>query len=121
MLGVAAVDASNLSAVIGVATMAIAAEAVTFAEGDKHIDFSPTAGAIAPGGYLVIITSGLAPAVNVSSVALLTGGKIGDKIALAANGDMGLASSQPNGIVVGKIAGPVDAATNTLPVFIDID
>ena len=63
-------DASNRNAVIGVAKEAISAETVAFEDGSEYVDFAPTAGVIAPNSYLVIITDGLAPAVNVSSLAL---------------------------------------------------
>lgn len=121
MLAVAKVDASNHQAVIGVAKEAISVKPVTFEEGAAYVDFAPVAGAVAPNGYLVIITAGLAPAVNVSSLTLVADGIIGDKISLSANGEMALFSREAAGIVVGKMAGPIDAATGTIPLFINID
>ncbi len=88
MLAVAKVDASNRNAVIGVAKEAVSAETVAFEDGSEYVDFAPTAGVIAPNSYLVIITDGLAPAVNVSSLALVANGEIGDKIALSTSGEM---------------------------------
>ena len=82
---------------------------------------SPSSGTSAPGGYLVIITAGLAPTVNLSSLALLTDAGIGDKITLAANGQMMLASSGADGLVVGKMAATIDKANGTIALFIDID
>lgn len=121
MLGVAKVDASNRNAVIGVAKEAISNEIVALEDGTEYTDFAPTTGNIAPKSYLVIITDGLAPAVNLSSLALVANGQIGDKIALSANGEMGLSLSSADEIVVGKMAGTVDEATDTIPMFIDID
>jgi hypothetical protein len=121
MLGVAKVDASNRNAVIGVAKEAISAETVTFEDGSEYVNFAPTAGVIAPNSHLVIITDGLAPAVNVSSLALLVDGQIGDKVAISISGEMGLSISEANGIVVGKVAGPIDEAKGTIPMFINID
>lgn len=121
MLAVAKLDASNRKAVIGVAVGAFAAELVTLEDGSEYIDFAPVAGVIAPDSYLVIITGGLAPAVNVTSVALVTDGEIGDKIAISVSGTLVLSSREADGIVIGKVAGPPDKATGTLPMFIDID
>ncbi len=121
MLGVAAVNAGNQNAVIGVATMGMSLNTVTFEDRGEVIDFSPAAGVIPPDGYLVIITAGLAPAVNVNSLAQVTGGQIGDKITLSQSGEMALATGQTKGIVIGKMAGPVDETTGTVPLFIDID
>lgn len=122
MLGVAKVDVSNRNAVIGVAKEAILAQTISFDDGHTYLDFSPTDGAIAPNGYLVIITDGLAPAVNVSSLALVADGAIGEKIAISVGGDMRLAADgSDNMVVVGRVAGSVDEENNTVPMFIDID
>lgn len=131
MLGVAKLDASNQNAVIGVARQAVLNKTVTLEDGSKHVDFQPTTGSIESKNYLVIVTGGLAPAVNISSLAMLTKGRIGDKIALAgqADGELAVALSsevsrspyQAPAIVIGKMAGPVDETNGTVPVFIDID
>ncbi len=121
MLAVAKVDATNSNAVIGVAKEAILAAPVAFEDGVEYIDFSPVDGDVAPGSYLVIITEGLAPAVNLTSLAFLADGQIGDKISLTDSGEMALSSDEVDGIVVGKVAGPIDEATNTVPLFINID
>jgi hypothetical protein len=114
-------DASNRNAVIGVAKQAISTQTITFEDGSDYIDFAPTAGAIAPNSYLVIVTSGLAPAVNLSSLAFVADGQIGDKIGLATGGEMVLSFNQADAIVIGKIAGAIDKANGTIPMFIDID
>ena len=122
MLAVAKVDATNQNGVIGVASMAISAGTVTLQDGSSYVDFAPTSGDIAPNSYLVVITAGLAPAVNVASLALLSDGSIGDKLTLSTTAELGLMSLSPTpGVVVGKIAGPVDEETGTIPMFIDID
>jgi hypothetical protein len=121
MLAVAKADATNYNAVIGVAKQAVTAEAVNFEDGHEYFDFAPTTGSIAPGSYLVIITEGLAPAVNLTSLALITEGRIGDKISLNDSGQMALSSSEAGGIVVGKVAGPIDEINGTVPLFINID
>jgi hypothetical protein len=121
MLAVAKLDAGNRNAVIGVAVEAVRTETVTFEDGREYVDFTPVAGASAPDSYLVIITGGLAPAVNVASLTLVADGKIGDKIAISVSGAMKLSSREADEIVVGKVAGPIDEATGTMPMFIDID
>ena len=121
MLGVAKVDANNRNAVIGVAKQAISARTVALQDGREYIDFGPTTGIVEPDSYLVIITSGLAPAVNLTSLASIAGGRVGDKIALTNSNELGLSSYQANGIVIGKMAGAVDEIKGTIPLFIDID
>jgi hypothetical protein len=122
MLAVAKVDASNQNGVIGVASMAMSATTIDMDDGGTTIDFAPTTGDIAPGSYLVIITDGLAPAVNVASLALVADGAIGDKLSLSTGAELGLmAIGEASSVVVGKIAGPIDEANGTIPLFIDID
>jgi len=121
MLGVAKVDASNRNAIIGVAKEAVAAEMEAFEDNSEYTDFTPAAGTIAPNGYLVIITDGLAPAVNLTSLALVADGQIGDKIGIASSGEMSLSFNQADDIVIGKIAGAIDKTNGTIPMFIDID
>ncbi len=131
MLGVAKLDAGNQNAVIGVAKQAILNKIVTMEGGNEYVDFQPTSGSIAPENYLVIVTAGLAPAVNLNSLAFLSEGKVGDKIAIATqidgeiafalNSDAGRSSYQANAIVIGKMAGAIDETNGTIPMFIDID
>ena len=54
-------------------------------------------------------------------LALVASGEIGNKMAISASGQIGLASAEADGIVVGKVAGPIDTANGTIPLFIDID
>ena len=120
MLGVAAISAENVNGVVGVAATGMEVAVVTPSDAAAYTDFSPRSGPVAPGDYLVIITAGLAPQVNVESLVLLNG-KIGDKIALTVAGEMRLAEGGETLMVIGRIAG--DAAENggTIPLFIDID
>jgi hypothetical protein len=121
MLAVARIDANNRKAVIGVAKEAVSAETIALEDGGEYVDFAPVAGVIAPDSYLVIVTDGLAPAVNVTSLALIADGEIGDKIAISVNGQMRLSVNETDGVVVGKLAGPIDEEKGTVPMFIDID
>ena len=68
MLAVAKVNDSIRNTVIGVAKEAVSDTAVALEDGSEYIDFAPGAGAIASMGYLVIITDGLAPAVNLAGL-----------------------------------------------------
>ncbi len=140
MLGVAKVDAQNRSAVIGVAVEAMAVETVVLEEQQEAINFVRVAGAIAPASHLVLITEGLAPAVNVSSLAEATDWSIGNRIALSTSGELALsggATGSPgveaaevddialdateNAIEIGKVASPVDETSGTVALFVDID
>ncbi|MBK8502057.1 MAG: hypothetical protein IPL46_07535 [Saprospiraceae bacterium] len=122
MLAVARVDADNWNGVIGVAKLAVLAETVDpKGDGNHYVDFAPVSGVITSEGYLLIITGGLAPAVKISSLPLVANGKIGDKIGLAINGQMALSSTNNNAIILGRIAGPIDKANATIPMFINID
>ncbi len=121
MLAVAKVDESNHNAVIGVAEQAFTTDPLTHDNGRQTNNFIESGDSAVPKSYLSIITDGLAPAVNVSSLALVAEGAIGDKIVVAANGRMTLTNDGADGIVIGKVAGPIDAANGIIPLFIDID
>ncbi|MFZ1755170.1 MAG: hypothetical protein WBO46_13195 [Caldilineaceae bacterium] len=129
MLAVAKVDATNRNGVIGVAKEAISAQKIVFEEGGEAVDFAPVSGPIPPNSYLVIITAGLAPTVNVASLALAIDWQIGDKLALSTSGELvrssrdrdGTGDGTADGIVLGRVAGPMDATQGTLPLFINID
>lgn len=128
MLGVAKLDASNQHAVIGVAQQAVLSRTVSMHDGSEYVDFQPTTGSSEANGYLVIVTGGLAPAVNLTSLTLLSKGKIGDKIALSSQPDNEVALTLSNNsiyptdaIVIGKMAGAINETNGTIPMFIDID
>ncbi len=121
MLAVAKVDAENRNAVIGVAaeTMSIATRILE--DESEQIDFTSVMGASEPNGYLVIITDGLAPAVNLNSLAFATGWQIGDKVALSTSGELARSTGEFDGPAIGKVAGALDEAAGTVPLFVDID
>jgi len=121
MLAVAKVDARNRSAVIGVAVEALSVATIRLDDGHEQVDFVPTAGLIEPNSYLVIVTDGLAPAVNLSSLSVVTDLEIGEKVALAASSGAARSSDEGAPIAVGKVAGPIDTKKGTVPLFIDID
>ena len=121
MLAVAKVDSNNQNAVIGVALGVVQVQQFTLEDGSTYIDFAPAAGDIKPNSYLVIITDGLAPAVNVESITRGTSWEIGDKLTLTQTGSITRANGNTAGIVIGKVAGPIDVENRTIPLFIDID
>ncbi len=121
MLGIAKVDGENQKAVIGVAAELIVFNRVDHGGGIENADFSPAAGNIKSQSYLVIITDGLAPAVNLDAVGRQVSWEIGDKLAISTSGTFGRAAASEGAIVVGKVAGSIDAETGTIPLFIDID
>lgn len=125
MLAVTKLDANNRNAVIGVATSAVKAATVTLEDGSEILDFALVSGVIGPEDFLVIITAGLAPAVNLSSARLVTNWQIGDQLILSTSGEMMRSSrgtdGDADGIVVGRVAGPVDAKQGAVPLYINID
>jgi len=125
MLAVAKLDADNRNAVIGVAASAVKFATVVQEDGSEILDFSPVSGVIGAEDFLVIITAGLAPAVNLSSARLVTDWQIGDRLALSTSGGIVRSSRSSDGaadgIVVGRVAGPVDTAQGTVPLYINID
>ena len=121
MLAVAKVDATNAKAVIGVAANAMTVANLAKDGQAEMLGFLKQVEAAASGGYLAIITQGLAPAVNVTSLTRDASWEIGDKIAITADAKMGRADGATGTIVVGKVAGAIDPTTNTIPIFIDID
>lgn len=121
MLAVAKLDADNRNAVIGVAKESISAQKIAFEDGGETFDFAPVSGSAASGDFLVIITAGLAPAVNLSNARQVTDWQIGDKLTLSSSGEMARSSRDGEEVVVGRVAGPIDATQGTVPLFINID
>ncbi|MFT5195528.1 MAG: hypothetical protein ACI85U_002549 [Candidatus Promineifilaceae bacterium] len=124
MLAVAKVDSSNQNAVIGVALEMVRMQMVTQEDGAESVDFSPAGGVIKPNSYLVIITDGLAPAVNIDSISRSVEWTIGDKIALSPTGAITRSSDtigDVDKVVIGKVAGPINTQNGTVPLFVDID
>ena len=68
-----------------------------------------------------MVTSGLAPAVNVASLALISDVSIGATLALSAGGQMVVQPSTSSSVDVGRVVGPPDTANLTIPVYINID
>ena len=121
MLAVAKVNAENRNAVIGVAAKAFAVNKIAVEGGNEQIDFVPKSGMIAPDDYLVIITEGLAPAVNLDSLAVAATLQVGDKAAISASGAVTAAGVDVDQIEIGKVAGLVDEVGGTVALFVDID
>ena len=121
MVGVAKLSPENRNGVMGVAGQTISADPTALEDGSSYIDFAISDDPIAPGSYFVIITEGLAAAVNVDSLARDAQWSIGDKIAVSGDGQMARDAGEANAIVIGRAAGPVDPETNTMPILIDID
>jgi hypothetical protein len=124
ILAVARADETNLNAVVGVAVQALQTE-MRQIEGSASTswDVQPVEGAVPPGGYVAIVTSGLVAEVRVETGTLAAGLSIGDWLT---------ASSVPGAVrrvdltrestlaVLGKVAGPVNVENGTVPVFITL-
>ena len=121
MLAVAKVDETNRDAVIGVAALAFSADVLTHDDGRQTNNFSEAGASAAPKGYLSIITEGLAPAVNLTSLTRSIELPIGSKLVLNTNGMIRAADNDTGSIVLGKVAGPIDEQNGTIPLFVDID
>jgi hypothetical protein len=100
--------------------------------GAQSIDVQPVEGDIPPGGYLAIVTHGLAPAVKVaaspSAMAanelrvgeLLTIGAVPGTVQKVETQLAESRSGQVEGAILGKVAGPYDPQTGTVPVFVTL-
>jgi hypothetical protein len=124
MLAVRKASGAGDAAVVGVVTEAILVQQVERPEdqpGEKSVDLEPVEGNIAPGGCLAIVTHGLVPGVKVSAVAGETL-RIGDLVGPAASGRVqGVEARYETGTILGKVAGPYDPRTATVPVFITLE
>jgi hypothetical protein len=118
LLAVRKLDASNSAAVVGVVARAMQVE-VKEIEGVETLDVQSMEGTVPPQGYLTIVTHGLVPAVKVEA-----GGEtlqIGDQLTVSTTpgsvrkAEGGMESSNT---ILGKVAGPVDRETGTVPVFV---
>jgi hypothetical protein len=118
LLAVRKATGDNASAVVGVAVASLRTE-LRQIEGAEYLDVEPTDGPTPPGGYLAIVTSGLVPAVKVGAPSESM--KIGEWLTVSGTPGAGKAleaESVGSIPVLGKIAGPVDATTGTVPVFV---
>ena len=123
MLAVARLDANNRRAVIGVARQAFSAELISDPNGNEYVDFAPIAGprAIAPEGYLSVVTEGLASAVKLTGLVQASVWQIGDRIALSGSGESEPSRDAADAVSIGRLAAPVDPMTGTISIFVDID
>ncbi len=119
ILGVARLDASNADAVIGVAEYAMSADPID--DDGAGVDSAQMPGSVGPNGYVVVITSGLAPAVNITSLSVAGDVSIGETLALSASGEMRLSQDRAATVEIGRVIGPIDDASDTIPMFIDIE
>lgn len=117
MLGVARVDAANADAVVGVAERAMSADP---SDNDGSI-VVPSTGSIEAGGYVVVVTSGLALAVNVDGLTVAADTPVGATLELYADGTMRTSGGSSTTVEIGRVVGPIDEANGTVPMFIDIN
>ena len=119
LLAVRRADAAHSEAVAGVVVQAMHVEMKRLEgmDGIEFLDVQPVEGSVPPKSYLAIVTHGLVPAVKVAGGSL----QIGDLLIISATPGAvckavpGLESS---GTILGKAAGPVDAETGMVPVFV---
>ena len=124
MLGVARVGAANADAVIGVAERAMSPGTD---DNDGSADLVPVAGRIEPGGYVVVVTSGLAPAVKLDGLTAATDMRVGATLELSADGTMRTSDGtmrtsdgSSTTVQIGRVVGPIDEVNGTVPMFVDI-
>jgi hypothetical protein len=114
-------------AIVGVVAQAVRVqekEQPNDPSGPKQIDIQPVEGNIPPGGYLAMISHGLAPAVKVMTPAEEL--RVGDLLipsTVPGRAEAPRADGQPvytAGTILGKVAGPFDPKTGTVPVFVTL-
>ena len=118
-LAVRRADTAHSQAVVGVVVQAMRVETKKLEgmDGIEFLDVQPVEGNVPPGGYLVIVTHGLVATVKAADANL----QIGDLLTISATPGAvckaapGLESSSA---ILGKVAGPVDTKTGTVPVFV---
>jgi hypothetical protein len=112
------------TAVVGVVAQAMRVQEVERPHdppGQKSVDVQPVKGSTRPGGYLAIVSHGLVPAVKVSA-SKAESLRVGDLLTpAAAPGKAQKVEAQyPAGTILGKVAGPYDPETGTVPVFVTL-
>ncbi len=120
ILAVHKADETNAAAVVGVVVQAMQVEMKQM-EGVESLDVQPVKGSAAPKGYLAIVSSGLVPAVKVDMSAGSL--KIGDLVTISTVAGAARKVTpgvESEGSILGKVAGPMDAATGTVPVFVTL-
>jgi hypothetical protein len=123
LLSVARAGAANRNAVVGVAVQALHAEMREVEGVGTSWDVQPVEGAVSPGGYVAIVTSGLVAEVRVEAGTRADGMAIGDWV--TASSIPGAArrvdvTREGTVAVLGKVAGPVNVENGTVPVFITL-
>jgi hypothetical protein len=120
LLAVRKAGGGDAAAVVGIAVQAVRVEMHAM-DGIETPDVQPVAGSAPPGGYLAMVSSGLVAAVKVDPSAGSL--QIGDLITASSvpgTARKVTAGAASEGAVLGKVAGPVDAATDTVPVFVTL-
>ena len=127
ILAVRKADGADDIAIVGVVAQALRVETVLAPDdpaGQKVLDVQPVEGSAAPGGYVAIISQGLAPAVKVTAPAEpLRVGELVGASAVAGTVEVqraGEGAATVAGATLGKIVGPYDPQTGTVPVFITL-
>ncbi|MBI5877803.1 MAG: hypothetical protein HZB53_09145 [Chloroflexi bacterium] len=117
VLSVRKVDTTTASAVVGVVGQTLRGEQKEVVAGAPSFDLQLTNSPAANGGYVSVVTSGLAM-VNVG--AATSAPAIGDWLAVSSGGTVARAAevSGMTPALIGKAAGPVDPKTGLMPVFV---
>lgn len=116
------------TAVVGVVVQAVRVQEIERPEnppGHKSVDVQPIEGAIPPGGYLAIVSHGLVSAVKVttSTAESLRVGDLLSPSAVPGRAEILRADGQATytaGTILGKVAGPLEPKTGTVPVFVTL-
>jgi hypothetical protein len=128
LLSVRKVSGASDTAVIGVVVQAMRVQEKVRSDdpaGQKSVDVQPSEGTILPGGYLAIVSHGLVPAVKVDA-ATVKSLHIGDLLTsstISGRAEIRRVDKQPSdiaGTILGKVAGPLDPKTGTVPVFVTL-
>jgi hypothetical protein len=124
MLAVRMATGAADMAVVGVMVKALHVQEVERPEvppGRRSVDVEPVEGNVPPGGYLAIVTHGLVPGVKVTTAAAETL-HVGALLSPASSGTVQIAEEHhTGGTILGKVAGPYDPKTGTVPVFVTLD
>lgn len=120
-------------AVVGVVVQAMRVQEVDPLDGDpreKLVDVQPVEGDIPPEGYLAIVSHGLVPTVKVAVPPTARADnelRVGELLSLGTvpgtvqKAETQLVDGRPvyvQGTILGKVAGPFDPQTGTVPVFV---
>jgi hypothetical protein len=117
LLAVRRAEAAQSGAVVGVVVQAMRVDIIKpeGMDGAEFLDVQPVEGSVPAKGYLAIVTHGLIPAVKAAEGSL----QIGDLLTISATpGAVCKAGPGSSGAILGKVAGPVDTKSGTVPVFV---